>query len=173
MSIMSKCARGGGEEVYYIQSFVFLILRCFGVICYVLAMPVVYLLSEGWWSALEPRHFNRLVCSLVSALHQLVDQEPTNDAAALTLCQILATLNRINNEYKKIALDKFYLTILKEKVDISNDYARWAFGVSGLICFRSILVHANFCVWFVRTPMSNRVLQLGQWAGQCRTARTG
>uniref|UniRef100_F1KTV1 E3 ubiquitin-protein ligase HERC4 n=2 Tax=Ascaris suum TaxID=6253 RepID=F1KTV1_ASCSU len=83
---------------------------------------------EGWWSALEPRHFNRLVCSLVSALHQLVDQEPTNDAAALTLCQILATLNRINNEYKKIALDKFYLTILKEKVDISNDYARWAFG---------------------------------------------
>uniref|UniRef100_A0A915C643 HECT domain-containing protein n=1 Tax=Parascaris univalens TaxID=6257 RepID=A0A915C643_PARUN len=83
---------------------------------------------ERWWSALEPRHFNRLVCSLVSALHQLVDQEPTNDAAALTLCQILATLNRINNEYKKIALDKFYLTILKEKVDISNDYARWAFG---------------------------------------------
>ncbi|VDM24145.1 unnamed protein product [Toxocara canis] len=83
---------------------------------------------EQWWSALEPRHFNRLVTSLVSALHQLVDQEPTNDSSALSLCQVLAILSHINSKYKKVALDKFYLHILKQKVDIANDYARWAFG---------------------------------------------
>ncbi|VDK18209.1 unnamed protein product, partial [Anisakis simplex] len=83
---------------------------------------------ERWWSALKPRHFNRLVTSLVSALNEVVVEDAKNENCALSLCQTLTTLNTINTEYKKIALDKFYLHCMKEKIDIANDYVRWAFG---------------------------------------------
>lgn len=77
---------------------------------------------------LEPRHFNRLVTSLVSSLETLIDREPRNDAGAMAFCGVLSTLNDINVSAGKIALDKFYINNLREKIDIANDYVRWSFN---------------------------------------------
>ena len=69
----------------------------------------------------------------------LIDNEPRNGAAAMAFCDALATLNNINIWTGKIALDKFYVDNLREKIDIVSDYLNWSFNNVGS-CFPFFLL---------------------------------
>ncbi|MFH4974903.1 hypothetical protein AB6A40_001612 [Gnathostoma spinigerum] len=84
-------------------------------------------LLEKWWSNLEPRHFNRVVSSLLSALEAVVNTQSSNASLTYPFCDILSVLSRINKQHQKVSLDKFYLNSLADKVDIPTDYVQWAF----------------------------------------------
>ncbi|VDN39631.1 unnamed protein product [Gongylonema pulchrum] len=73
---------------------------------------------------MERRHFNRLVSSLMKALYVITEKKLSTPEA---LCILLSWLNTINKSKKLIPCDKFYLHNLQSEVDMSNDFAQWAY----------------------------------------------
>lgn len=77
---------------------------------------------------MEPRHFNRLVTSLVKALEIIVHAEKSNSkGSAEPFCIILNALDSINKTKNLVAYDKFYLNNLGQNVNMKADYIDYVF----------------------------------------------